>query len=112
MMNNNISQKGVISIALSTLLLSIISVIVLGISALILQQVKMSRQIGDSIVAFYAAESGAEECLYQVRKISGICGFTRTLDSGAEYTAIYNGLNAIESTGEFRNTIRKVELNW
>ncbi|MBL7053524.1 MAG: hypothetical protein ISS02_02620 [Candidatus Portnoybacteria bacterium] len=117
---NNISQKGVISILLATLILSIISVIVFGISALMLQQIKMSKQMGDSMVAFYAADSGAERCLYEVRKGSGVCGFTENpqtpvsldFDSNAKYTVTYNGSNEIESTGKFRNTTRKVELSW
>ncbi|MBU1255598.1 hypothetical protein KKE74_03580 [Patescibacteria group bacterium] len=114
-LNNNISQKGVISILLATLILSIISVIAFGISALMLQQIKMSRQMGDSTVAFYAAESGAERCLYEARKGSDVCNFTDIpldFDSNAKYTVTYNGSNKIESTGEFRNTTRKVELNW
>jgi len=113
MINN--TQKGVISIFLATLILSIISIIAFGISTLMLQQIKMSKQMGDSVVAFYAAESGAERCLYQVRKGSGVCGFTAIsldFDSNAKYTTIYNGLGEIKSTGEFRNTTRKVELNW
>jgi len=115
MINNNISQKGVISIVLATLILSIISVITFGISALMLQQIKMSKQMGNSVIAFYAAESGAERCLYEARKGSGVCGFINIsldFDSNAKYTTTYNGSNEIKSTGEFRNTTRKVELNW
>ena len=114
-LNNNISQKGVISILLATLILSIISIIAFGISALMLQQIRMSKQMGDSVIAFYAAEAGAERCLYEVRKGSGVCDFTDiSLDfnSSAKYTVTYNGSNEIKSTGVFRNTARKVELNW
>ena len=111
---NNISQKGVISILLATLILSIISIIAFGISALMLQQIRMSNQMGNSVVAFYAAEAGAERCLYAVRKNGAVtCPFIGVLlDNNAKYTVDYNGSNAVESTGEFRNTTRKVELSW
>ena len=75
----------------------------------------MSKQMGNSVVAYYAAESGAERCLYEIRKGTGICNFTDfplDFDANAKYTTTYNGSNAIESTGAFRNTTRKVELSW
>ena len=107
------SQKGATSILLSILILSMISVIGLGISTLIIQQIKMSGQTGQSVVAFYAADAGAEECLYEVRK-NGVGGYTYTdsLDiDGAEYTITYNGSDTITSSGQFMDANRKIELS-
>jgi len=109
-------QKGVISILLSILILSVVLVIALGISFLMLQQIKMSGQIGHSVVAFYAAEAGAERCLYEVRKNgASSCPFSDVpldFNSNAKYSTSYNGLNTITSIGQFFGTSRKVELTW
>jgi hypothetical protein len=114
--NKNIFTKGAVTILLSVLLLSILLVIGLGVSALMLQQIKLSGQIGKSVVAFYAADSGAEKCLYDVRQLSaGSCpysGVPLDFDSQATYTTSYNGTNQITSIGQFRGAGRKVELSW
>jgi len=114
-MNNSLSQKGAVSIVLAILLLSILLVIGLGISTLMLQQIKLSGQSSQSVVAFYAADSGAERCLYEVRKGSNNCPWADvSLDIPlTKYTVDYTpGTNLIESVGEYRTTVRKLELGW
>jgi len=113
-MNNSQFQKGAISIVLAVLLLSILLVIGLGVSALMLQQIKLSGQSSQSVVAFYAADAGAERCLWEVRKGMNICPFTdELLDIPlTKYTVDYNGTNLIESTGMHGRTVRKLELGW
>jgi hypothetical protein len=106
-------QKGAVSILLAVLILSMISVISIGISVLIIQQIKMSGQSGQSVVAFYAADAGAEKCLYQVRKNGAAnCSYNDTLSNGAEYITNYNGTDTITSIGQFMDASRKVELSW
>lgn len=56
-------EKGV-SILLAVLILSILLAIALGIGHFITEQTKMMREIGYSVKAFYAADSGIEEALY------------------------------------------------
>jgi len=112
--NNGLSQKGAVSIVLAVLLLSILLVIGLGVSALMLQQIRLSGQSGQSVIAFYAAEAGAERCLYEIRKGSNSCSWTdEPLDIPlTKYTVEYNGTNRIESTGEYGATARRLELGW
>jgi len=111
-MKKNISQQGAISILLAMLLLTELLVIGLGISFLMVSQIKMSGQVGQSVVAFYAAEAGAEKCLYEVRKGTAVCPATGSLDNGANYATTYNGSDTITSIGQFKDTDRKVELTW
>ena len=120
-MKKFISQKGAVSIILAVLLLSVLLVIGLGISILMIQQIKMSGQAGRSVVAYYAAEAGAEKCLYEVRKNEAVsCPDDANwvqLDTvspfnEAYYKTTYNGSDTIESTGRFRGTTRKVEASW
>ncbi|MBU4082427.1 pilus assembly PilX N-terminal domain-containing protein [Patescibacteria group bacterium] len=114
-------QKGAISIVLAVLVLSIISTIVIGIATLTIQQTRLAGQTGQSVIALYAADAGAERCLYEVRKEMGIgcdvAGGGTVADSldfnaRAKYTADYNGSDTITSKGEYMSISRKIELNW
>ncbi|MBI2050096.1 MAG: pilus assembly PilX N-terminal domain-containing protein [Candidatus Staskawiczbacteria bacterium] len=60
-------QKGV-SLLITFFILTIILAVVLSISALFYSQVKIIRNISNSVVAFYAADSGVEKVLYYDRK--------------------------------------------
>jgi len=75
MFNN--SQKGV-SLIITFFISIIILFIVLSISALLYSEIKIIRNMGNSMNAFYAAESGVEKVLYYDRKMKvgdtrGIC---------------------------------------
>ena len=59
------SQKG-ISLLFTVLITSLILAISLGISALLVQEMRLMGEIGYSVVAFYAADSGIEEALYDL----------------------------------------------
>lgn len=141
-MKKFISQKGAVSIVLAILLLSILLVIGLGISVLMINQIKMSGQLGQSVVAFYAAEAGAERCLYHVRCVgagedatteciaetgagldqgcASVGGIILNDDNGINYLDLPNTSyraervtdTSLTSMGRFQITTRKVELDW
>lgn len=56
------SQKG-ISLYITLILTSIILAIALGMSLLLVGQLKMTKEIGNSTKAFYAADAGMEQAL-------------------------------------------------
>ncbi len=60
------NSKG-ISLVLVILLMSIILAIGLGLSSIFLQEIKMTEEIGNSVVAFYGADTGIEEVLMNWR---------------------------------------------
>jgi hypothetical protein len=64
----NKDQKGV-SLIISFFIMVIIVAIVLAITTLLYNEIKMIRNIGNSVVAFYAADSGIEKVLYYDRKV-------------------------------------------
>lgn len=68
------SQKG-ISLILTFFIMTIILAIVLGVGAILVSEIKIIRAMGNSVVAFYAADSGIEKTLYFERKKppEGIC---------------------------------------
>lgn len=62
------SEKGV-SLIITFFVLVIVLAVVLSISVILYNELKMIRNIGDSVVAFYSADSGVEKTLYYDRKV-------------------------------------------
>ncbi len=83
----NKDQKGV-SLIISFFIMVIIVAIVLAITTLLYNEIKMIRNIGNSVVAFYAADSGIEKVLYYDRKVIPVG--SRGLCSMVEYNATTN----------------------
>lgn len=61
-------EKGV-SLIITFFVLVIVLAVVLSISVILYNELKIIRNIGDSVVAFYAADSGVEKTLYYDRKV-------------------------------------------
>jgi len=58
------NQKGV-SLYLTLMIMTILLAIALGISSILVSQIKMIRGMGYSVIAFYAADTGIERELYE-----------------------------------------------
>jgi hypothetical protein len=65
-------QVGSISLFLTILILAGVLIIAFGISSIILKQIKMSGQAGQSVKAYQAADSGIEWALYQISQGNSI----------------------------------------
>jgi len=98
--NKNL-QKGV-SLIITFFIMIIVLSVVLSVSILLYSQLKILRNIGNSVVAFYAADSGIEKVLYydwQVKNgdTRGLCSMldpTKTdycKESGSGDSSIYCG---------------------
>lgn len=61
------SQKGV-SLIITLFIMIIILSVVLSISTLLYSEIKVLRNVGNSVIAFYAADSGVEKVLYYDRQ--------------------------------------------
>lgn len=126
-MFKNKKQRGV-SLYLVILISTLILAIGLEISALLVTQVKMAREIGYSVVAFYAADTGIEYVLYldKICRQSGCpippctpgCqGLSLHYDSGdislneAEYRVEMPIYSLFKSKGKFRGVNRAIEVN-
>jgi len=57
-------QKGV-SLYFSIIILSILLAIVLGLGTILIGQTRMIKGMGDSVTAFYGADTGIERILYE-----------------------------------------------
>jgi len=82
-------QKGV-SLYLALMIMFILIAIGLGISLIIVSQMKMIRGMGDSVVAFYAADTGIEHALYDKRRKGGTGEVSGSLDANTSYTVYSN----------------------
>lgn len=88
MLNN--SEKGV-SLIITFFIMIIILAVVLSVSALLYGEVKLIRNMGNSVAAFYAADSGIEKILYYDRQVydeevakRGLCSiFTNCISDSA-----------------------------
>ena len=63
--NKKESQRGV-SLYLAVVILAILLPVAIGLSSIVIFQFKMTRELGNSVVAFYAADSGLERTLKAV----------------------------------------------
>jgi len=80
-------QDGV-SLIVTFFIMIIILAIVISVTTLLYHEIKVIRNIGNSVVAFYAADSGIEKVLYYDRKITN--GEVRGLCSMFDYNATEN----------------------
>lgn len=66
-------QKGV-SLIITFFIMTIILSVILSVSIFLYNQIKIIRNIGNSVVSFFAADSGVEKVLYYDRKSLPIIG--------------------------------------
>lgn len=113
------SRRGV-TLLLAILTIGLVSLIVLAIAQYFLQEFLMSKNIGDSVRAYYIAESGIEKGLYILSQLEenpnyiSFDDFGKWKDnSGLEFSLeiqkIDNGYK-IESLGNVGGILRKLEV--
>lgn len=86
--------------------------IALGVSTILVGQLKMIKGIGDSVVAFYAADTGIERGLYEETNSYGY------LENGATYNVqiLPPGLECgspyycLKSVGTYKDARRAIEV--
>jgi len=84
-MKNN--QRGV-ALYLAIGAITVLLAIVIGVSTILTKQFKMIRNMGDSVVALYAADTGVERVLQVVirDKDDPVASYSDTLGNGARYS--------------------------
>jgi hypothetical protein len=116
------STKGTI-LYFAILILSIIFAISIGLSLIIFGQLKMQREIGYSVIALCAADTGVERALYAIYK-DGNLSFSESanLDNGASYNVFVSTSSTqcgtsvryycIKSRGTFKETTRSIDASF
>lgn len=101
---NHKNQRG-ISLYLAVGSITVLLAIVVGVSTILTKQFKMIREMGDSVVALYAADTGIERVLYDVinQRIDPNAFYWDNLSNGASYqTDVYccgAGANCVFTVG-------------
>ena len=119
------TEKGV-SIYLAVMIMAILLAIVLGLNAILVGQIKIIRNMGYSVVAFYAAETGIEAALYDP-SCETTCELHADLDLGGGNISHYDvyGLSpgsnpqgncsgiyyCLQSMGTFEQTRRAIQVS-
>jgi hypothetical protein len=116
------SIKGTI-LYFAILILSVIFTISIGLSLIIFGQIKIQREIGYSVIALCAADTGVERALYAIYK-EGNLSFSENanLDNGASYNVFVSTSSSqcgtsiqyycIKSRGNFKGVIRFIDASF
>lgn len=119
-----ISQKGSV-LVYALLMLSVTLAISLTLTGIFVPKLRTVREAGDASVALYAADSGFEHCLFEIRKLTD-SGWDGRLSNGAQFTvrtlpgetlvpgndcvSIASASFQFRSTGTFRGVTRSLEI--
>ncbi len=121
----NFKDKSGSALVLTMFILAGMIVVALSGSYVMVLSLQASGTQSQSTKAYFAAESGAEEILYEIRKNSwsffseptslteSIEKFNKTLGSGVDYKVYYTNRNnpiIFNSVGSFNETKRSVQI--
>ena len=109
------NQKGV-SLYLALMVMSLLSAVVLGLISISISGIKIAQGLENSVISFYAANTGIEHCLYNIRKQGTTEVIPEILLNGeADYgvsVIVDAGITTIKSIGTYRDTQRAIEVNY
>jgi len=105
------NKKGT-TLLLALLILAVIFVIAIGISNIILVQMKITGRVEDSVLAFYAADSGIECEFYNIFKSGKEDCIHLEFLKGISIPKIKTATNSIEVIGEAFSTRRGIKTEW
>ena len=110
-------QKGV-SLYLAIVIMSILSAVALGLITLSISRIKMVSGLENSVMSFYAANTGIEHSLYNIRKEDGTGEVSDILGETSYNVSVdVNGTTTVKSIGTYREgtyreTKRVIEVNY
>ena len=105
-------DKG-IALYLTLVVLSVLTVVFLSLVGIVISQIKVIWVTSHSITAFFAADTGIEHGLYQIRKQWDFTDIAETPLGDAFYRVTITtttGETTISSLGNFRNIRRALEV--
>lgn len=112
-----INQKGV-SLLLTILIMAAILAISLGLFRLSVGEIKLTRDVSKSFIAYYAAEAGVEWAIYEERQGSGASDKSDCsvdLGNGSKYGIEVDrtgGIITIKSIGCYEEIRRAIEVSF
>ncbi len=110
--NDNQKPNG-IALLLTVIILSIVTLIAVLIADIVVVQLKLAKDIGDSQAAIYASDSGVEWQLYQIRKGASVA--SPVMSNGATVATTVTGAAPnfnIKSLGSYGTVKRQFEVSF
>lgn len=132
-----VNSKGAASIFLVMAVLAAVLAIALGSSFVVSTEIRSSSDSGESIVAYYAAETGIEEALYDRvnlgreplgNRCAGVCNAGNAACCAEGWNIVgdanyclnitetvpcdYTTITKIQSIGEYKSTRRSIEVSF
>ncbi len=105
-------EKGV-SLYITIVILSVLTASLLALVGISVSQIKIIQTVGDSVIAFYAADTGIEHCLKRIRKEGNFSDFSGNIGGASYDVSISPGPETIiKSTGTYRNIKRAIETRY
>lgn len=107
------NKESGIALLLTIIILSIVTLIAVLIANIVIVQLKLAKDIGDSQAAIYAADSGIEWQLYQIRK--GVSVASPVMSNGAAIETTVTGAAPnfiIKSLGSYQSVKRQFEVSF
>ncbi len=103
-----------VSLYLTLVILSVLTVALLALVNLSVSQIRIISTAGNSVAAFFAADTGIEYSLYRVRKEDNLESFSGVLGESSYdvVISITSATTTIQSIGGFRNTRRAIEAKY
>lgn len=105
-----------IALYLTIVILSVFTTVVLTLANISVSQIKISWMAGDSIKAFFSADTGVEQALYNIRKLDNPADIAKTvLSNNASYVVDIDSTPSgatIISSGAFRNVRRAIKAEY
>jgi len=110
---NMSNQKGV-SIYLAIMVMSILSAVSLGLISMSISGIKIARGLENSVMSFYAANTGIEHSLYDIRKNGGNGIVSDTLEQTSYNVSVtfVDPITTIKSVGTYRDTRRAIQVSY
>jgi hypothetical protein len=114
------NQKGT-SLYLAVMILTVVMSISLGLATISVNQIKMLREMGYSVMAFYAADAGIEKVLVDRQNPNFTLDFySSSLSNGASFQVIITARGdscsasffCIKSVGQFKEVNRAIEIDY
>jgi Tfp pilus assembly protein PilX len=107
-----VKKRRGVAIYFAVLIMVLVLAMALGLATILFGQIKMASSMGDSVIAFYAADTGMEEALYRTSNVSGDLG------NGASFYVVKSaaGRNCagydycLKSIGSYKNSRRAIEV--
>ncbi|MDP2638866.1 MAG: pilus assembly PilX N-terminal domain-containing protein [Candidatus Azambacteria bacterium] len=106
------NQEG-IALILTVLILSIVMMIAVFIAGIVIAQLKLAGDINDSMTAIYAADSGMEWQLYQIRKGASVPSPIMFNGSAISTTVTGAAPNfTVKSLGSYKTVKRQFQVEF